>query len=118
MYISLLLLHFVKCSTYSVGPDNLTFTGPEGAVLVGNVASLVCASAGGMPPPNVTIAKEDGTVLTSGLSPQDFDYTPGGGFAEERFFCSSKNIAGSIYHTVVLHGRCALETLPGDKQPN
>ena len=56
-----------------------------------------------MPPPNVTIAKEDGTVLTSGLSPQEFDYTPGGAFAKERFLCTSRNVAGSIYDTVTLH---------------
>ena len=86
-----------------VGPDNLTFTGPEGSVLAGNVASLNCASAGGMPPPNVTIAKEDGTVLASGLSPQEFDYTPVGGSAQERFLCTSKNVAGSLYDSVIIH---------------
>ena len=68
-----------------VGPDDLTFTGPTTTVEAGNVATLACSSTVGMPPPNVTIAKQDGTVLISGLSPQEFDYRPGGESAEERF---------------------------------
>ena len=67
------------------------------------MASLVCTSAGGMPPPNVTIAMQDGTVLTSGLSPQEFDYTPDGGSAEEMFLCTSKNVAGTLTDTLVIN---------------
>ena len=56
-----------------------------------------------MPPPNVTIAKQDGTVLISGLSPQEFDYFPGGEYAEESFLCTSNNGVGRLSDTVTIY---------------
>lgn len=91
-------MHFLQ-----VGPDDLTFTGPTSSVQAGTVATLVCSSNGGLPKPNVTIAKHDGSVLSSGISPQEFGYTPDGDQAEERFLCTSKNIAGSLTDTMTLH---------------